>query len=361
MPPIAVGGRAEQISLRDLDLDPANPRLPKDFVAGSPTQTEIALFIDKNHDPLRIAESISRHGFFASEPLIAIRGTDGRYIVVEGNRRLVALLGLSDAELRKSLVQQTRGWANLESVPRDAELPVVVVDDRSQVDALLGFRHISGIEPWDPFAQARFVSELVDRTGSFSDAARIVGRKEPEVRSMYRDHDIVIQAKERFGIDTRRVEVAFGVFNAAMGITNLRTFIDAPAPRKVDPESWPVPDEKRESTQRLIEYIYGDERGHGRVIDDSRQLQLLGRVLADKSGQSEAVLRRTRNLQAALDATVSNEEAARAQLQRASRSIRAAKDLINSNGFEPRVLVPLIDECSVAITEVREAVEATSK
>ena len=59
------------------------------------------------YDAITIAESIARHGYFESEPLVAVpyeaaypgekRGErSGEYVVVEGNRRLTALRALAD-------------------------------------------------------------------------------------------------------------------------------------------------------------------------------------------------------------------------------------------------------------------------
>src|SRR5207247_388129 len=142
---------------------------------------------------LSIAESIARHGYFESEPLIAVpaaaaypdesrRGAAARrYIVVEGNRRLTALRALVDPDFRSSL--RGRRWAAL---PDDAELPadlpVLVVADRDQVAPILGFRHITGIAPWEPYPQANYIAELIDESGrSFAEVADLLNRSVTEV------------------------------------------------------------------------------------------------------------------------------------------------------------------------------------
>lgn len=352
MSKVSVGGQLQAVPLGLLDLDWANPRLAEPLRHQEVTQQELALYIDKHHDVLRVARSIDSHGFFVSEPLIAVP-EGGRYVVVEGNRRLVALKGLAEPALRSALVKQTSGWTRLGTIPADAEIPVVVVNDRSQVDALLGFRHISGIEPWDPFAQARFIAELVGRNDDFAQVAQIVGRTETEIRSMYRDYDIVEQAKTEFDIDTSRVERSFGVFNAAMGFVKLRSYIGAPAPREVDVEVYPVPEDRQDKVSRLFEYLFGDERGRGRVITDSRQLRQLARVLSDDTGAAERTLRSTRDLQAAVDATVSHEEGARTQLQKASRALKEARDHIANNGFSAESLELLLTDCESALEAVK--------
>ncbi len=67
------GARATQrIAVADLLLDAENPRLPTEMHTGpARTQREIALYINKHYDPLRIAMSVAEHRFFESEPLIA--------------------------------------------------------------------------------------------------------------------------------------------------------------------------------------------------------------------------------------------------------------------------------------------------
>ena len=57
---------------------------------------DLLRFFDATFEPITVAESISRHGYFGSEPLVVVREND-RWIVLEGNRRLTALLGLAQS------------------------------------------------------------------------------------------------------------------------------------------------------------------------------------------------------------------------------------------------------------------------
>jgi len=47
---------------------------------------------------MEVAESIATRGFFPNEPLLAVK-EDGRFVVVEGNRRLAALKALREPSL----------------------------------------------------------------------------------------------------------------------------------------------------------------------------------------------------------------------------------------------------------------------
>src|SRR6476661_8115706 len=92
-------GEQRRVPLRELLLDPQNPRLPADMQGED--QEDLAVHLELGFDALTVAESIASHGFFGSEPLIVIaeNGSD-RWVVVEGNRRLTALLGLVDPKIR---------------------------------------------------------------------------------------------------------------------------------------------------------------------------------------------------------------------------------------------------------------------
>src|SRR5206468_266890 len=105
-------------------------------------------------------------GYFNSEPMIVIAapGQPGKWIVVEGNRRLAALLGLAEPHLRSEFPDPEK-WETLAHRSRigpTTPLPVVIVPNRAVVVPIIDFRHISGILQWSPYAQARYVAKLVD-------------------------------------------------------------------------------------------------------------------------------------------------------------------------------------------------------
>jgi hypothetical protein len=76
------------VPLGHLALDWQNPRLPDQIQRPDIEPVELMRYIDRAYEPIDIARSIARHGYFESEPLIGIKEGD-RVTVVEGNRRLV--------------------------------------------------------------------------------------------------------------------------------------------------------------------------------------------------------------------------------------------------------------------------------
>ncbi|MFI2365672.1 hypothetical protein [Promicromonospora sp. NPDC019610] len=315
--------RTRDIDIASLRLDPKNPRLPSGLRSEELSQHEIALHINRAYDPLAIAESISRHRFFESEPLIAVQDGD-TFTVVEGNRRLTALLGLADRDLREKFAEENSGWKRIDASSAPTSVPVLVIDDPAEVAPLLGFRHISGIEPWEPYAQARFIFEMVETGLTLNEVADLVGRKPTEVKSKYRDYDILRQADQQFGIPTQRARDAFGVFNNAMGRRSIRDFISAPDPRSVDPEYWPLPETGGKNLGTLLTLIFGRSKGEGRVITDSRQLGDLAKVLSDQTEGALKVLLATGDLAEALDEVSEPEEQFSRAVDQSLKALRKA-------------------------------------
>ncbi len=282
-----------------------------------------------------------------------MRVVDGdKYKVIEGSRRLTALMGLADAELRDEFSKENSGWRRLADDRAPTDVPVLVVDDPGDVAPLLGFRHISGIEPWDPYAQARYVAQLVDRDGhSLEEVAELVGRTRTEVASKYRDYDVLNQA-DSLGINTRRARQSFGIFNNAMGRRAVRAFISAPDPRAVNPDLYPLPDASKDRLALLLEFIFGTTGGQGRVIADSRQLGQLAQVLSEPTGRALEVLTRTRNLQEATEAVSDPSE------QFARAVSRARSELEKALAVVPEQLA---DETTASLKRVNEIVTSLLK
>ena len=340
-------GSVIRLPVASLHLDPMNPRLPPEAQGDRLTQGEIALYINRNYEPLRIAESIANHQFFESEPLIAVL-TDGIYVVIEGNRRLTALKGLEDAELLEQFALENSGWKALRGQVGPKEVPVLVVENANDVAPLLGFRHISGIEPWDPYAQARYIAGLVDGGKTLEEVADLVGRNPTEVKSKYRDFDILEQADSVFKIDTRRARKAFGVFSNAMGRTAVRAFIGAQPPRNVNPDNYPLPDSAGPNLRILLSLIFGDPTPSNRAISDSRQLGDLAKVLSDGTGRALAILIETRSLEDALDAASDPHDQFLRAVQKAHKYTSAAWALNESAGSERTraMLREIVDKAS---------------
>ena len=139
--------KIEPIEVSRLRLDPENPRLAHVDVAKGPEGLAKAMW--REMAVSEVALSIAENGFFPEEPLLAIpapnfRKSDPHYIIVEGNRRLTAVLLLTDDALREKV--RATDLPRLTAAQRRSlvSLPVAVYPDKEALWEYFGFRHVNG-------------------------------------------------------------------------------------------------------------------------------------------------------------------------------------------------------------------------
>lgn len=183
--------RIEKISISNLKLDLLNPRLPKSK-QGTDENTVIE-FLLLEAATLELMEAIGENDFFAGEMLLVIPdlANEGKYIVVEGNRRLTAVLLLNNPELATVKKVATKDiYDNAKHRPQ--EIPCLIFNERRDIQKYLGFVHITGKKSWRMLEKARYLSELRNSEQfsglSFQNAcieiARIIGSKSPYVKKL---------------------------------------------------------------------------------------------------------------------------------------------------------------------------------
>jgi hypothetical protein len=271
-------------TLDALKLDRRNPRLPERLREAGPR--ELLEYIAKEYSLLRIARSIARNGFFTSEPLIAVREGGRNLVVVEGNRRLATLTLLTKPNVADELgLDHASEWRELSESNRiPAQVPTIIVRNRREIAAVLGYRHIAGIEPWDPWAKARFIAGLIDEDGlSFAEAAREVGDDESEVRAHYRNQAIVKATERTAPAEAERARMEFGVFTRSMNSPNLRRHIGAPDSGDVQSGGQAAGRGHREEREELLKWLFGSDNAPP-VIRESRDITRLGKVVNSPGG-----------------------------------------------------------------------------
>ena len=282
----------QMLPLRQLELDRANPRLPRDSASEEASETQLLVHFLKRYNLLELARSIADKGFTPrhAEALLVIAHTSKseHYVVIEGNRRLAALKLLTDAKSRASAGAASSEWEELAAKASSKgvnTVPVVVYPDRGTLEDYLGFRHITGPRPWRPEAKARYIAQLLGNNKTIDDVARRIGSNRRTVRRFAEAHAIYTQAIDA-GIPMEQAEQGFGVFYNALDHDGVRQFLGLG--RQVDitglPDS-PVPSDRLDDLTTLLDLLFGDDR----VITESRELKKLGRVLADNPARANLI------------------------------------------------------------------------
>jgi hypothetical protein len=298
----------QPLPLDKLDLDKDNPRLLRVEPAGTElTEVEMVEALLDAFDPEPVGRSIVEYGFFATEPLIVFAKGD-RYVVAEGNRRLVALKLLLDPGLREA-VEADNVWAesaaeldqNQDRRERLQLVPCQIVPDRASAAPVIGYRHIVGILKWEAFEKAAFVVKLVrdDPTRSFDDVADLTGERPQRIRRYLRDFLAIEQAKSN-GVDAARAAQQFGRWERAMNTRGVRQYIEARSPRDMSTSADRAYDADDGQMRKLLSFLYGEPGGPERLFSDTRRIDELAAALESEDGRR--ILEDDRDLDRAFEA-----------------------------------------------------------
>lgn len=301
-------------SVSKLLLDPENPRLPQDLYGQS--QSTLFDYLYDNATLDELADSMLDNGFFEHEPLIVLPpADDGTRIVVEGNRRLAALMlihGRPEAGERELATQPTD-----DQLERLREVQIFEVPSREEVSRFLGYRHISGLKPWRPEAKARYIANEVDEAyqqgedNPFLYVARIVGSNTQGIRNSYIALSILRHGKQECGIDTLHLlNERFGVWLRSMNSPGIREYLGLGNPKSYNEVIGAV---KNLDCEKLREVI-GDmtpRRGKSAVLADSRDVTRYGLII--QNPDARAVLRKYDDLDIAAQIVTEQSLASRAE------------------------------------------------
>ena len=147
-----------KIPVEELELDLQNPRLPKSKHSSS--VTDIINYMLLEASTLELMLAIGENGFFEGEQLLVVPQANGKFKVVEGNRRLTSVMLLNNPELatvKKAAVKQVFEEADYKPIE---ELPCLVFEEEKDIRKYLGYRHVTGVKSWGLSEKARYLHEL---------------------------------------------------------------------------------------------------------------------------------------------------------------------------------------------------------
>ncbi len=289
----------EWFPINSLILDKENPRLPEQL-HGQP-QSEILRYLYNQGALEELAYSYQDNGFFPQEPLLVVReGEEDTYTVVEGNRRLAALMILHGTPEADDI-----DFVGLELSPERLEqlreIPCIVVANRNQISAYIGFRHIGGLKTWPPEAKARYILAGVHRlvsegfTDPFRELGRRVGSNAQGVRNPYLAIRILLYAREEFGISVTYVQdQRFGVWLRCMNSADIRNYVELSRARTYQEIEQALEGINREKLAEVLGDLGGTAERSRAVLGDSRDVTIYGRVLANE--RARTTLRGTADL-----------------------------------------------------------------
>ena len=280
----------EYADLSEIFLDSMNPRLGGAAQDRELTQQEIYEHM-RDWSLEELATSFLESGFWAHEAVLCVLDEsdgDKRLVVIEGNRRIAALMRLNKTYEGE---EKSPKWLRLiegvdEPTRMFAKIPYIRIAERSDVDSFLGFRHVTGIKEWRPPEKAAFIAKLINERGiSYRDVMRRIGSKTPVVERHYIAYCIFTQMKEIEGLDAGQVQDRFSVLFLSLRRKPVQRFLGVENKFGIEPAEVPPPvdDEHLDHLREYSIWLFGD-REKLPIVRDSRQVDKFARVLASEDG-----------------------------------------------------------------------------
>jgi hypothetical protein len=326
-----------------LILDPDNPRLAS--ADATTDKKALVKFMWEEMAVDEVALSIAANGFFQEEPLLVIPaaekpkkdGVEQKYTVVEGNRRLCAVMLLRDPKLREFVKATDLPTLTQKQIDDLAELPVSKYNTRKELWAYFGFRHINGPKSWDAEPKAKYVATVHEEYNvPLAEIAKKIGDQHSYVKRIYRGYVLLEQA-EKVGFD--REDRKANRFN----FSHLYTAVDQQPYQKflgIESEGSlkrnPVQKSKVSELKELMVWLYGSKSENKAPVirTQNPDLNYLRQVIGNKTGL--AALRSGLPLERALQISKGDAQVFREALVKAKTSLQEAKSVVSTgyNGDE---------------------------
>ena len=285
-----MSSQIEYADLSEIFLDSLNPRLGG---AGQDRELSQKQIYEEMRDWSleELATSFLESGFWVHEAVLCVLDEsvgDDRLVVIEGNRRIAALMRLKRTYEGEEGSPRWRRLIDGIDEPPDlfAKIPYIRIAERSEVDSFLGFRHVTGIKEWRPPEKAAFIAKLINERGiSYRDVMRRIGSKTPVVERHYIAYCIFTQMKEVEDLDARKVEERFSVLFLSLRSAHVQRFLGIENKFGIEPAevSPPVDDGHLDHLRDYSLWLFGNEETLP-IVQDSRQVDRFARVLASEDG-----------------------------------------------------------------------------
>lgn len=316
------------IEVEKLHFDVHNPRLAEVGVEEALSEIEVAQILWRELAADEIFMSIvAAGGFFQHEPLFAEQRTGGEYVVIEGNRRLLAVKLIVDKDgYREKVKAKHEAFDDVtpELIASLEKLPVIVTT-RNAIWQYVGFKHVNGPRPWGAMSKAEYIANVHETIKvPLDEIARQIGDRHATVKRLYRGFVVLRQAEEasEFRLDDAwSKRFAFSHLYTALDYPGFQGFLGLK--HTDDPETL-----SKKNLPRLGEvcrWLYGSKRDNLRPVVQSQNpdLRHLDEALRTQAGID--ALRAELPLEVARDASLGDPRLFREALVKAKATLEEAQ------------------------------------
>ena len=336
------------VDVRRLMLDVKNPRLLR--TDGSEGDEYIIADLYKAEDLRELLQSISTNGYMNIEPLVVVLDKKNeKLIVLEGNRRLAAIMLFLNDELVKKTEKVAGVSIDIPAIDKKIEkslhnISVFRAKSRENARDYIGFKHINGPAKWNSYAKARFAALWhKEEEVSLEEIARRIGDRHDTVRRMVTAIYVLEQAKRarKYDISDRFYErFNFSHLYTALSRSDYMDYLGiGKSWTKIKPGSNLIPKDKLERLGNVLVWIFGSEQKDQEPVvrTQNPDIKRLGEVLC--SSEARHILQASGDLDEAHKGTVSSEMALSTALINARKNLGlAATSLTGYDGRDDSLL-----------------------
>lgn len=286
----------ELLELSTLHLDTENPRFGG-TVSNKSTEVELLDTIVEKFGVDDLLSSLSMNGYFGSEPLVGYRATktkgsrrpvDGEVTIAEGNRRLTACLILEGDPRAKNQKERTTRFNRL-GRPPITKVPVLVYEDKARLLSFMGVRHIAAQNPWDSFAKAYWVAQmLADGAFSLDQIIGMIGDQHHTIERMLEGYYFVKQLRDADKWDPTtsmrpgrgsNPKYPFSWVYTALSFSGTRSWLELDRSERREA---PIPTEHLDRAAEFLGFMFGNTaKKLNPAITDSREIVDLASAVKD--------------------------------------------------------------------------------
>ncbi|GAJ17144.1 unnamed protein product, partial [marine sediment metagenome] len=170
------------------------------------------------------------------------------------------------------------------------KIPYIEVGSRDEIEAFLGFRHVTGIKEWKPAEKAEFIAKMIDDRGmSYEQVMRKIGSKTPTVRQHYISYRLLLQIGN---VPEENLQERFSVMYLSLRTQGVQKYLQIDIYSDPETAKKPVPKKRLANLANFALWLFGDsEKERPPLFTDSRQVDNFGRIL--ESNEAVEYLERT--------------------------------------------------------------------
>jgi hypothetical protein len=229
--------RSFDAAVADLYLDPNNPRyselnIDAEVPDGRITEVGVqaaamARMFDDRFAVAELKESIRSIGFLHLDRLAVVAlPEEGRYRVIEGNRRLAAVKSLLDDEDAGALTLPPSIRQTL------LRLPVALIEssDKQERDYVArvfqGVRHLASVRAWGAYEQAALVARMLEEGRSVVEIRKVLGLGGTRVGQLRRVYYAIAQMRHDTDFGDAAKPSLFSQFDEALKSATMRQWFE---------------------------------------------------------------------------------------------------------------------------------------